>query len=1031
MASELLKNRALIQKLKEPEVPRVNFDLASTGFEELFTLPEPKPQELLNIQEDVRIQRQQDTMDKARPFLMDESVDFIEREEFADGPKTAAKKSLLKFLNPDYLKAKGPERSALLAKQRDRLGRLKKGTSAVLKDVDQTENFLKKFYEYSDKFFGGNRSRALTSLIPNYDPANRSILKNMRLRVGLPADEGSLAQRTKIKGLKEGLTFSEFRTKIAKEPDFLKKVTKGANVNKFYNTRDLFNLLGITTERGNPKAIEYFTGELKRAGIESRPNPAGGQGKQYKLKNVINFFKEKPKTMLGKTSRERTFERLKGLRELDKGLVDFNREVIKNVRETAIAEDVYIPKDTLGASAGDHIGHPVSVQVTNKPEFKNLLKDSNVNKMNSLVFQDAVVNMESLNKKTGYDTKFNTYFKQLNKFLNKPITEKDRAELIKIKNDMDNHYMKAVNTVSELAEKNEFFKGQQKRIPKVTINIPEVGSKFKSSDLFADMSTVDSEYRYGKVQDINPDAKFFKDLSDDQKQIFKQNIYNQYSDNLNSFYKAAKLPVEDVEEFSQFIEAGGVKETVGKKELIPTAEDSKNIAKQLASFGFKCSAAEGGACDNPMNYLDDIKKQQAIAKGSGNAAANAAKKLSAGKTILREFIGPAALTFELAAAVPLGYLSYKAGLPPSRIANQLTYGAFGDTETARLKKVAVKEGIDTRDIQKGLDFEKASGAMQTLAMQEQDFRGPDDEMLFPQQYEKGEEDFYKAVGAFRDEEGNISKDVFQTISDQLKKVRGIISEEDAARAAEREAKTDLRGIGDYLTEGVIPEEEQIILPVFDFQEPSTRMDFSEGGPNDPSRRTFLKFLAGIASLPFVGKFFKAAKAPKVVKLANTSTTMPEWFPAFVEKAFERGVVKKIDADIQTAELSELPGITITKHDDGRVFVQGENAYGKNYEVEYEPPGYVVIDEETGKAVRKKGEFIAQEEVPVNVDPDGNADFDVEVLDDLDQILGPDTRVMEEFATGKKVKDMKSGEFSVGKAEADADVARDLDDFYED
>ena len=149
------------------------------------------------------------------------------------------------------------------------------------------------------------------------------------------------------------------------------------------------------------------------------------------------------------------------------------------------------------------------------------------------------------------------------------------------------------------------------------------------------------------------------------------------------------------------------------------------------------------------------------------------------------------------------------------------------------------------------------------------------------------------------------KAAYQNISDQLKNIRGIISEEDAARAAEREAKIDYGGIGEYLTEGVIPEE-QPILPVFDFQEPSTRMDFSEGGPNDPSRRTFLKFLAGIASLPFVGKFFKAAKAPKVVKLANTSTTMPEWFPAFVEKAFERGVVKKIDADIQTAVLPELP-----------------------------------------------------------------------------------------------------------------------------
>ena len=30
-------------------------------------LPQPKPQELLDIQEDVRIQKQQDTMDKARP----------------------------------------------------------------------------------------------------------------------------------------------------------------------------------------------------------------------------------------------------------------------------------------------------------------------------------------------------------------------------------------------------------------------------------------------------------------------------------------------------------------------------------------------------------------------------------------------------------------------------------------------------------------------------------------------------------------------------------------------------------------------------------------------------------------------------------------------------------------------------------------------------------------------------------------------------------------------------------------------------
>ena len=101
------------------------------------------------------------------------------------------------------------------------------------------------------------------------------------------------------------------------------------------------------------------------------------------------------------------------------------------------------------------------------------------------------------------------------------------------------------------------------------------------------------------------------------------------------------------------------------------------------------------------------------------------------------------------------------------------------------------------------------------------------------------------------------------------------------------------------------------------------MDFSEGGPNDPSRRTFLKFLAGIASLPFVGKFFKAAKAPKVVKLANTTTKMPDWFPSFVDKAFEKGIAKKIDADITEVDIPELPNVKVRKYDDGRIEVEGK------------------------------------------------------------------------------------------------------------
>ena len=184
-------------------------------------------------------------------------------------------------------------------------------------------------------------------------------------------------------------------------------------------------------------------------------------------------------------------------------------------------------------------------------------------------------------------------------------------------------------------------------------------------------------------------------------------------------------------------------------------------------------------------------------------------------------------------------------------------------------------------------------------------------------------------------------------------------------------------------------------------------------------------MGGIASLPIFSKFLgKSEVAKPIVKVAGSSTKMPDWFPDMINKVMFGGTGKKVDADLTIYEPKELPGITIGRHDDGRVFVEGTNEYGKGYKIEYEPPGYELLDEKTGKSVQTRGEFIAEEEVPVNVDPDGNADFDVEVLEDLDQIMGSDTRRMEEFATGKKVKQVKQGEYDIGVAEARAEQAAD-------
>ena len=75
------------------------------------------------------------------------------------------------------------------------------------------------------------------------------------------------------------------------------------------------------------------------------------------------------------------------------------------------------------------------------------------------------------------------------------------------------------------------------------------------------------------------------------------------------------------------------------------------------------------------------------------------------------------------------------------------------------------------------------------------------------------------------------------------------------------------------------------------------------------------------SLPFIPKFMKQANVAKpIVKVAGSSTKMPDWFPTMINKVMFGGTGKKVDADLMIYEPKELPGITIGRYDDGRVFV---------------------------------------------------------------------------------------------------------------
>ena len=108
------------------------------------------------------------------------------------------------------------------------------------------------------------------------------------------------------------------------------------------------------------------------------------------------------------------------------------------------------------------------------------------------------------------------------------------------------------------------------------------------------------------------------------------------------------------------------------------------------------------------------------------------------------------------------------------------------------------------------------------------------------------------------------------------------------------------------------------------------------GPEDPSKRTFMKILGGIASLPIIGRFFDVAKESKVAKqlfteiqqLKNTQTQMPEWFPTFLNKFRKEGTAEN---------MFKKKKIPVSKQEFEEAIASGK---GENYYADPRTPEYI-------------------------------------------------------------------------------------------
>jgi hypothetical protein len=189
-----------------------------------------------------------------------------------------------------------------------------------------------------------------------------------------------------------------------------------------------------------------------------------------------------------------------------------------------------------------------------------------------------------------------------------------------------------------------------------------------------------------------------------------------------------------------------------------------------------------------------------------------------------------------------------------------------------------------------------------------------------------------------------------------------------------------------------------------------RLGLKEG--SGMTRRTFLKFLAGAASIPIIGKIFKPLKVGKtvtkvpIIKTADVAGK-PEWFDQLVNKVILEGddFTKKLATGerqvVHVKKLDEDTTVSVTQDmDNGVVRVEYDspaNTFEDTVSMQYKKP---LPDE---GAPNPAAEFEVAESGPVGrqVGPD---DFDIDVdevggtsIKDLDS----DVSKLKEYATGEK------------------------------
>jgi hypothetical protein len=471
------------------------------------------------------------------------------------------------------------------------------GTSSPKLSRKPELKFIKLFNQLKDTNFSGNLRKTSESI--NQSPERIKGILNRTLGPG--SKSSGHKPVISIPEPKNGILYSQTTTNMKSNPDAFRELITPQTKNLYLSPRDIASKLGINF-KGDKGQYDFFVKDLKDLKVTNKSS--SGNQKFFNFNDATNKILNKYKTKKIKGERLAESNRLEIEMKLDPELYRIrsnNKQTIKTISKD---ENIYL-KNSI-----DDLGHTVSIKVTDK--YPKLFKNSNVNRINSLVYQDPYLNQDVM-KLTGYETRFGSMFEELETLVNKPVTAKTQKKILDIKQSMNQNYNGLIKNLTNPVALKYIMKRSGKeispshlktlsqqgkktnRIPKIDVKVPKIGEKFLSENIYADMSKVDPQYIMGYVNQINPTAKKFKDLSLSEQALYKANLQDQSGMIVGDYYKKVGYPKEQLDElqeavtFDRYASGGEVKRTG-----FEIGGDAKKILKTLAKDSVKPGGWIGG-----------------------------------------------------------------------------------------------------------------------------------------------------------------------------------------------------------------------------------------------------------------------------------------------------------------------------------------------------------------------------------------------------------------------------------------------------